>query len=265
MKLTLLDMVQDILNDMDSDLVNSITDTAESQQVAQIVKTTYYEMISRREFPHTKQFSQLDSLSDATRPNYLKVPERVGKVEFIMYNRRKINETKNRWKNMVYLYPDEFAMKIANRNSDDANIIQVTDFDGAVMNIRTNEAPTFYTSFDDEYVVFDSYDVAVEDTLTGTQSQVHFIKIPTWTHEDNFIPFLKDELFPGFLAEAKSVATLKLKEEEDGKAEQQSVRQQRRMSLDGWTVNKGMRYPNYGRARPRAAHRNRPRIFGERV
>jgi len=265
MKMTLLDMVQDILNDMDSDLVNSITDTAESQQVAQIIKTTYYEMLARREFPHTKQFSQLESVNDLEKPNYLHVPEDVGKVEFIMYNRLKINETRNRWIDMQYLYPDEFAIKLMNRNSDDENITQVTDFDGAVMNIRNNKQPEYYTSFDDTYVVFDSWDKNIENTVQGLHSQVHFIRIPEWTHEDTFVPFLKAELFPGFLAESKSVATLKLKEEADDKAEQQSVRQSRRMSLDGWTVHKGMRYPDYGRKRPRAPRRNRARIFGERT
>ena len=40
-KMTLLAMVQDILNDMDGDEVNSISDTVEAEQVAQIIKTTY--------------------------------------------------------------------------------------------------------------------------------------------------------------------------------------------------------------------------------
>lgn len=51
-KLTLLDIVQDILSDMDSDTVNSITDSVESLQIAQIVKTTFFEIITEGEWPH---------------------------------------------------------------------------------------------------------------------------------------------------------------------------------------------------------------------
>jgi len=40
-KMTVLEIVQDILNDIDGDEVNSIDDTLESEQVAQIVKSTY--------------------------------------------------------------------------------------------------------------------------------------------------------------------------------------------------------------------------------
>ncbi len=45
MKYTLLEIVQEILSDMDSDEVNSIDDTTESEQVATIVKSTYLSMM----------------------------------------------------------------------------------------------------------------------------------------------------------------------------------------------------------------------------
>ena len=42
MKMTLLDITQSILSAMDSDYANSIGDTVEAEQVATIVKETYY-------------------------------------------------------------------------------------------------------------------------------------------------------------------------------------------------------------------------------
>jgi hypothetical protein len=39
-KMTLLEIVQDILSDMDSDEVNSINDSVESLQLAQMIKST---------------------------------------------------------------------------------------------------------------------------------------------------------------------------------------------------------------------------------
>ena len=258
-------MVSDILNDMDSDAINSITDTEESLQVAQIVQTTYYEMMSRKDWNHLSKIGLLDSVADSSKPNYLKVPDDVGAIGFIMYNRRKLGETRNRWVEMKYLFPDEFILKLMNRNSDESNITQVVDFDGVSLNIKNDVAPQYYTSFDDEYVVFDSWDSTVETTVTGAMTQVHYSKIPAWTVDDNFVPDLPDKLFPAFLAEAKSVSSIKLKEEADEKAEQQSVRQQKRMSLDGWVVNKQMRYPNYGKVTGKSTTSRRPRIFGERT
>ena len=264
MKMTLLAMVQDILNDMDSDAVNSITDTVESLQVAQIVKTTFYEMWSRRLWAHDHKLGLLESVSDSELPNYLKVPENVGTVKLIKYNRRKINETRRRMKEMKYLFPDEFLAKSEGRDSDQENITVVQDTGGSYLNIRNDRQPEYYTSFDDEFVVFDAWDRAIESTVQGKESQVHFTEIPPWSMADGFVPAIKAKIFPALLAEAKSVATLKLKEEADDKAEQQSVRQQRRMSLEGWTVGKNVRYPDYGRRAAKSPSRRRPRIFGDR-
>ena len=41
----------------------------------------------------------------------------------------------------------------------------------------------------------------------------------------------------------------KLKEVQDIKSEQEAGRQQRWLSRKAWTVNGGIRYPNYGRGR----------------
>ena len=43
-KLTVLDMTQKILSSMDSDDVNSISDTEESLQVVDIIEDTYHDM-----------------------------------------------------------------------------------------------------------------------------------------------------------------------------------------------------------------------------
>ena len=40
MKMTLLEMVQNILSDMDSEEINSLSDSNEAEQVALVIKTT---------------------------------------------------------------------------------------------------------------------------------------------------------------------------------------------------------------------------------
>jgi len=265
MKMTLLAMVQDILNDMSSDAVNAITDTEEALQVAQMVKTTYFEMWSRRLWAHDHKLGLLESVSNSERPNFLRVPENVGTVKLIKYNRRKPNETRRRMTTMKYMFPDEFLLKCEQRDSDQENISIIENFEGVKLNIKNDKQPEYYTSFDDVHVVFDSWDAGIEATVLGPQSQVHFTEIPAWSMDNNFVPALPAKIFPALLAEAKSVAAVKLMEESDDKAEQQSVRQQRRMSLEGWTLGKNVRYPDYGRRAAKSPSRRRPRIFGDRT
>lgn len=246
-KLTLLELVQDIMNDMSSDEVNSITDTEESVQVAQIVKTTYFELIGRRDWPHLSKFTTLNSIGDSAKPTHLGTPDNLIRLDWFKYNRKQSGDTRNRYKDMLYLHPDEFINKTNQRNLDNANVMEVTDYDGAKLQVLNDKQPEYYTSFDDKFIILDSYDSDIESTLQSVNTQVKIYTIPAWTTSDNFVPDLPMEAFPALLAEAKSVASFKLDEEADQKAEQQSERQQRRLSLNGWSINGGVRYPNYGR------------------
>lgn len=70
-KMTLLEIVQDILNDMSSDKVNSIDDTEESEQVAQIVATTYRLMVSARNWPQNRKLINLIASGTTDRPTHM--------------------------------------------------------------------------------------------------------------------------------------------------------------------------------------------------
>jgi len=254
-KMTLLDIVQDILNDIDGDEVNSISDTEESTQVAQIVKTTYYEMLGRRNWPHLSKLTVLTSLADSSHPTYLNTPENMSRMEWFKYNKIKSGETKNRYDTIVWKDPDEFIALTNDRDVSKTNVEEITDFDGAKFQIFNDKAPKYFTSFDDRYIVMDAYDSDVEATVQGSKTQVRLYLLPDWTVDDTFIPDLPSETFPALLAEAKSVSAFKLNEVVDQKAEQQSERQQKRLSVDGWSVNGGIRYPNYGRKKPISTNR----------
>lgn len=247
MKYTLLEIVQDVMNDMSSDDVGSISDTEEAIQIAQIAKTTYFEMIARRDWPHLSKFSVLQSVSDSLKPTHLKVPENVSRLEWFKYNKKKLDETRNRYQEMVYKHPDVFIKDTNDRNLDKGNIVEVVDFGGASLQIRNDIQPTYFTSFDEEFIVLDSYDNTVENTLQGPNTQVRVYTTPVWQVLDNFVPDLPMEAFPALIAEVKSVAVFKLDREIDTKSEQQSTRQQKRLSMQSWVVNGGVRYPNYGR------------------
>lgn len=247
MRLTLLEMVQDILNDIDGDVVNSIGDTEESLQVAQIIKTTYAELITLKDLPHLRKVTTLTNISDITKPNYLKLPARTSKLLNLYYDTKRDSTDDSHYKEVHYKYPDEFIMLCNGRDATADNIEVVTDFDGAKLNIINDQAPTYWTSFDDEHVIFDSWPSDLSTTLIEGNSQAIIYQMPKWNLDDLFVPDLPAELFPGLLAEAKSASSFKLRQVADQKAEQQSVRQQRLAAQRGWKAKGGIRYANYGR------------------
>jgi hypothetical protein len=193
-KLTVLEMTQDILNDMDSDPVNSIDDTMESVQVAQIVKTSYFNITVQRDWPFLRTLSALTGLGDLANPTRMQIPVITNKILWIKYNK----------KDVCYLEPKAFLDKIQERDVNDPNI----DANG----YRTDSDPVYWTSYDDEFVVFDAYDSAVESTLQTVNSSAYVTLIPGWTHEDGFVPLLPEKMFPTLLALAKSRAFNVLKQ-----------------------------------------------------
>ncbi len=254
-KSTLLAIVQDILSDMDSDIINSIDDTDEAGQVAQIVKSTYDAMISSRNWPHTKRILHLDAYSDSMLPTHMIIAEEFKEMISIFYDKKRDGETRLLYQEVKWLDPDDFLRYINGRNSDDANVMTVTDPSGVLLLIQTNKAPTYYTSFDDETIVFDSYDSTVDNTIQTSKTQARAYIVPDFVMENTAIPDLPVEAFPSLIEEAKSKAMFKLKQMQDVKAEQESKRQSHWLSRKAWTVAGGIKYPNYGRNSNRTSYR----------
>ena len=85
MKLTLLELTQNILSALNSDAVNSISDTVESQQVAECIKTTYMNMLGRYELPEHVKLINLEAAADITKPTLMYRPEGITRIEWIKY------------------------------------------------------------------------------------------------------------------------------------------------------------------------------------
>lgn len=246
-KMTLLEIVQDILNDMDSDIVNSIDDTIESQQVAQIVKTCYHELIDHRNWPHLKKLIQLDAVNDLSKPTYLKIPNEMKELILFKYETQKNDVTKIEQTEVRYKEPDAFLRYISQRNSDQPQTIEVVDFSGVRLLINNNAAPQFWTTFDDLHLVCDSYDSTVDDTLKQSKTQALAYMEPVWEHLNDAIPDLPSEAFSSLLEEAKSTAFFTLKQMVNVKSEQKANRQKTWLSRKAWRVHGGVQYADFGR------------------
>lgn len=257
MKLTLLEIVQDIMNDMDGDNVNSINDTIESQQVAQIVKTTYLEMLANRNWPHMHTAFNCSSFADINLPTCLSIPENIKEVKWIRYNKRTATDTKDKNEEVTYLQPEDFFDYCSNRNSSASNV-QVITLNSIKLNIRKDHAPQYWTSFDDSTLVMDSFDSAVDSVLQTGKTSCWGVKNPDWSGLDTSVPDLPAEAFPALVAEAKSTAFYTLRQAANEKAEQKATRQSRWLSRKAWRAKGGIRLPNYGRKKAYSGYEKNP-------
>lgn len=231
--MTLLEMTQSILSAIDSDPANSIGDTVEAEQVALIIKECYFDIVSRREWAWLRGEFQLTEVGDATYPTKMRIPTNVNKIMWIKYN--KVDVT--------YLDAKTFRDMIDLRNTADANV----DAYGFI----TDRDPEYWTTFDDDYVWFDSYDSTAGSTLLATSSKSYGITHPTWTHSDTFVPDLPERIFPTLLAEAKATAFVNLKQQANNREEQKARRGFNILQQEHWKTEDGEpkfnRKVNYGR------------------
>ncbi len=85
MKMTLLDMTQNILSAMNSDQVNSISDTVESLQVAEAIRSAYINMIDRLSMPEHNQLTQLIASDTIDAPVLMYLPVGCSKITWLDY------------------------------------------------------------------------------------------------------------------------------------------------------------------------------------
>lgn len=245
-KKTLLDLTQAILNDMNGDEVNSISDTLESQQVAQVIRDTYDEIISSRKWPHLNALITLTPQGSA-RPTHMDLTDSWAYIDIIKYNVRDADATRDNYEGLDYMDTATFLDHVNQRNSSASNVDTITDPSGVKLFILNDARPLFWTTFDDSTLVFDAYDIGVDSNLQESKFQCWGNVEPTWTHIDGFTPDLPAKAFSYLLAEAKSVAFNALMQAGNQKAEQQSRRQRVWLAREKWRANGGMTFPDYGR------------------
>lgn len=233
-KLSLLSMTQNILSAMNSDEVNSISDTVESAQVAEEIRTTFNELYTNHDLGSFEGLLNLDSISDTTKPNRLTLPSNVQFIRWLKYRDFRDTSGSLVYKDLTYLEPEVFITYIVEQAAPASFVmVPLTDTSSVTYPIANDRAPRFFTIFDeDQTLVFDAFDADHESYLTGASCVAWAIQYKTWTHEDDFIPPLPASEFPRFLAEAKSACFINYKEiansNEQTRARRQKVLSQRR-------------------------------------
>src|SRR5882757_2284075 len=250
MKLTLLDMTQSILSSLGSDEVNSISDTTESLQVAEVIRQTFMNISARAGILEQNQLFQLDPSLDDTKPVLMYKPDHINKIEWIKYYDTHLPASAGSnfihdlnvdivsqggssvavpsWKYVTILPIQQFLDYVNNYNPSDTIVdTYVFEITSGIFNLqyKNNATPRYCTILQNYYVLFDSYDKTVDSTLQTSKTQCFGQGTVEWRMEDSFIPNLDENQFSLLLNEAKSLAFLELKQMSHPKAEQEVKRQ----------------------------------------
>lgn len=253
MKYTLLELVQLVASSIDSDEVNSIGDSTESLQIANIIRTVFFSIIGRAKLPSHYSLVNLQASNDTSKPVLMYLPSNIQQIEWVKYNNRVVESDPPTFTDIRFLDTKTFLDEMYYMNENDTAVGTFEHTVGPntfLIQYMTDRPPTVYTTFDDNTIIFDAYNSDLEDTLQSSNTVCFGRNIIPFTLSDTFIPDLEEGQFDLLINEAKALAWAEMKQTSHAIAERNSRR--------GWaTVQKQKhslphasdfdKLPNYGR------------------
>lgn len=245
--MNLLAMVQDIIESLGSEPVNSISDTAEAYQIANFVKNAYHDLLTNRHVPDFESLVKLVPYSDNSLPTFVHYPEDIKEMKAVWYDIGPIdvNNPHVTYKEILFLQPEEFLRR-CNYGYDETDRVE-EPVSGSVLYIRNNNDPSYWTTFDNHTLIFDSYDKTKDDSIQEHKLRALGAYYPDFRIEDLFVPRLQGLYFPMLLNEAKSRSFSLLKGYIDPKIEQAARRQRYAIQNDKFIDDRPAQWNDYGR------------------
>lgn len=224
MRMTLLEIVQDILSAMDSDEVNGIGDTTEALQVATAVKHAYLDIVSRSNLPEHFDLFELNASGNPSQPTIMYLPSDALGLNWVKYDKRQDGDTDPNWSKVQYIPQDVFVDQVLtyqNQGQGDVEQFTINGPNSSSIDIfcLNNKAPDFYTSFNDRTIIFDSYDNQVDTTLQKNKTLAYGELGKPFLMEDDFVPDLDPRQFSLLYNEAKASCFADIKQTENARAE----------------------------------------------
>jgi len=154
-KKTLLKIVQLIGERIGADEIDDLGETVEVDEIVNVLEMTYDEILDRRDWEFMTDRTLRLKARDVTDTKLfnLDIPSSVVGLQVVKY--RNLNA---KFPTVTYMEPLEFLEMLDARNPLDANVTAIANDDGVLLNIKTDKAPTRYTSFDEGSLSFDAYD-----------------------------------------------------------------------------------------------------------
>ena len=261
--LTLLEIVKSTLGSMDSDSVDSIGDTVDSEQVALTAKEQFLEMATYQTVPQFETLTQLIGLGDQDQATVMTLPDGTTDIKDVRYRRMDTNGN-TFFQEVVNLSKEEFLRMQLSLKVGEDNIGENVMEGNIRVPYRNDKAPTFWTTFDDEHIVFNSIDTVLlgDNTLHNDNSLVLAYIVPPFELTDDFMPPVPLKLFPQYLNMIKEVNSYEQRQISNEVRSRRSERQTSRNRhfggiADGADKASSATHPTYGRGRQTTGGRGR--------
>lgn len=227
--MTLLEMVQHILSSMDSDEVNDISDTTESLQVANVIRGSYYDLITDLDLPEHRTLFELTASGDSAKPTLMTIPSTIKAIDWIKYNTKADADTAGNYRTIQQISVEDLITMMQHFREESTSLIGVQNITNNSETFdfiyRKDQDPHYYCVLDDFSLVFDSLDTTKDTTLQKSKTMCRGKMEPTWTMSNSFTPDINTQQFSLLLNRAKAKAFVELKQAENSDATRETRRQ----------------------------------------
>lgn len=214
-KITVLNIVQRVLEAIGHSPVQNVADTPSAKKVLRIAEEVFYQEQAYGDWPHNRFAGRLVSLGDTNRPTTLVIPEDITSLDEFKYQyvegsgRIKFEELEQ------VADPRDFLDMVLARDSTESNVqvVKVPASEPVDIFVYNDRRPRFWTTFDDRYVVADSYNQEIETTLQGSKTVITGTREQRWSSLGDAYPPMPPAMFPYFLSRVTAVAAERLNEE----------------------------------------------------
>ena len=197
-RLTLLKVVQTYLDYVDGFGVDSIADSDEASQAANIAEHVYYRLIDKnRDTPSQMYVGSLDASLDPTKPCILTIPSEVNRIHNSELYYNTSTDGGLFWERVQYIAPEEFV-KLNTGINTSVDGVEIMEVNGVPFTIFNDRAPRYCTTFDDVTLVFDAYDKDADTTLQESKTRVIGTQSVVFLQDDDFIIPLPNRMHSGY-------------------------------------------------------------------
>lgn len=194
MKKTLIQLVQDIAAAVDEEPVETLSDTLAAEQMAGILEEVFYDIVTYEQ-PEHMSFIKLEPASDNLFPTHLYYPDNTTDIQKVWYDQTEALVGIGEYQEVCYLDPLSFITRMDGLTPGDTNVQTVDDkIAGTKLLIQNDKKPEYYTTFDDYWIVFDSFNAAYDDTIQRSKTRAYARTYPVFDRfDEGYIPDIDAE------------------------------------------------------------------------